>query len=39
VTANPHFALFGRGNVPWMVQTLIRRAAGPEGRKPRVIVG
>ncbi|MBX9584021.1 MAG: amino acid transporter [Gemmataceae bacterium] len=39
VTANLHFVLFGHGNVPWMVQTLIRRATVPENRKPRVIVG
>jgi len=39
VTANLHFVLFGHGNVPWMVHTLIRRAAVPEGRKPRVLVG
>jgi hypothetical protein len=39
VTANLHFVLFGHGNVPWMVQTLIRRAAVPEDRKPRVMVG
>jgi hypothetical protein len=39
VTANLHFVLFGHGNVPWMVYTLIRRAKVPEDRKPRVIVG
>jgi len=39
VTANLHFVLFGHGNVPWMVHTLIRRAAVPDARKPRVIVG
>jgi hypothetical protein len=39
VTANLHFVLFGHGNVPWMVQTLIRRADVSEERKPRVIVG
>ena len=39
VTANLHFVLFGHGNVPWMVHTLIRRADVPEDRKPRVIVG
>ena len=39
VTANLHFVLFGAGNVPWMVHTLIRRADVPEDRKPRVIVG
>ena len=39
VTANLHFVLFGSGNVPWMVHTLIRRSNVPEERKPRVIVG
>lgn len=39
VTANLHFVLFGHGNVPWMVHTLIRRAVVPDDRKPRVIVG
>ena len=38
VTANLHFVLFGTGNVPWMVYTLIRRADVPEDRKPRVVV-
>jgi hypothetical protein len=38
VTANLHFVLFGMGNVPWMVYTLIRRADVPEDRKPRVVV-
>ncbi|MBA4066150.1 MAG: amino acid transporter [Isosphaera sp.] len=38
VTANLHFVLFGSGNVPWVVYTLIRRAPVPEERKPRVVV-
>jgi hypothetical protein len=38
VTANLHFVLFGHGNVPWMVHTLIRRAPVPDDRKPRVVV-
>ena len=38
VSANLHFVLFGSGNVPWMVHTLIRRADVPEERKPRVVV-
>jgi hypothetical protein len=38
VTANLHFVLFGMGNVPWMVYTLIRRADVPDARKPRVVV-
>ena len=39
VSANLHFVLFGHGNVPWMVNTLIRGADIPAERKPRVIVG
>ncbi|HUR55445.1 MAG TPA: hypothetical protein VMZ71_15025, partial [Gemmataceae bacterium] len=39
VSANLHFVLFGHGNVPWMVNTLIRGADIPEDRKPRVVVG
>jgi len=39
ITANIHFVLFGSGNVPWMVYNLIRRAAVPDDRKPRVVVG
>jgi hypothetical protein len=38
VTANLHFVLFGMGNVPWMVHTLIRRADVPEERKPPVVI-
>ncbi|MBN9120935.1 MAG: hypothetical protein J0I06_17580 [Planctomycetes bacterium] len=38
VTANLHFVLFGMGNVPWMVYTLIRRADVPEDRKPPVVI-
>jgi hypothetical protein len=39
VSANLHFVLFGHGNVPWMVHSLITRAKVPEERKPPVIVG
>ncbi len=39
VTANIHFVLFGHGNVPWMVHTLIQRAPVALDKKPRVIVG
>lgn len=38
LTANVNFVLFGHGNVPWMVYTLIRRADVPEERKPRVVI-
>lgn len=39
LTANLHFLLFGHGNVPWMVQYLLRRAQRDPARRPRVIVG
>lgn len=39
VSANLHFVMFGHGNVPWLVYTLIRGSNVPEDRKPRVIVG
>ncbi len=39
LTANLSFVLFGHGNVPWMVYTLIRAADMPEEKKPRVMVG
>jgi hypothetical protein len=38
LTANLHFVLFGHGNVPWMVYTIVRRAKVSESRKPRVVV-
>lgn len=38
LTANLHFVLFGHGNVPWMVYTIVRRAKVKEDRKPRVVV-
>ncbi len=39
ITANLHFILFGHGNVPWLVYTLLRQSELPEGQKPRVVVG
>jgi len=39
LTANLHFVLFGHGNVPWMVYTLIRAADLPADKTPRVMVG
>lgn len=38
VTANLHFVLFGSGNIPWMVHTLIRKADVPDARKPHVVI-
>ena len=39
LAANLDFLLMGRGNVPWMVNHLIRRAEPDVKRRPRVIVG
>jgi hypothetical protein len=39
LTANLHFVLFGHGNVPWLVYTLIRASDLSADRKPRVLVG
>ena len=39
ITANLHFVLFGHGNVPWMVYTLLRQSDLPETQRPRVVVG
>lgn len=39
LTANLHFVLFGHGNVPWMVYTLLQKSDLPETQKPRVVVG
>jgi len=39
ITANLHFVLFGHGNVPWMVYTLLRQSDLPEAQRPRVVVG
>jgi hypothetical protein len=39
ITANLHFVLFGHGNVPWMVYTLLRQSDLPEKQRPRVVVG
>jgi hypothetical protein len=39
IEANVSFLLFGKGNVPWMVRELIRRAEPNPERQPKVIVG
>jgi hypothetical protein len=39
VSANLSFLLFGRGNIPWMVRQLIRKAQPDPERQPRVIIG
>jgi hypothetical protein len=39
ITANLHFVLFGHGNVPWLVYTLLRQSDLPESQRPRIVVG
>jgi hypothetical protein len=39
LAANLKFLLFGEGNVPWLVQDLLRRIELDHARRPRVIVG
>ena len=38
ITANLHFVLFGHGNVPWLVYTLLRSSDLPESQRPRVVI-
>jgi hypothetical protein len=39
LAANLNFLLWGEGNVPWMVQELVRRAQPNVDRRPRIVVG
>jgi hypothetical protein len=39
LAANLNFLLWGQGNVPWMVQELVRRAQPNPERRPRIVVG
>jgi hypothetical protein len=39
LAANLNFLLWGEGNVPWMVQELLRRAQPNPDRRPRIVVG
>ncbi|HJT33021.1 MAG TPA: hypothetical protein VJ783_13350 [Pirellulales bacterium] len=39
LAANLNFLLWGEGNVPWMVQHLVRRAQPEPARRPRIVVG
>ncbi len=39
LAANLNFLLWGQGNVPWMVQELVRRAQPHPERRPRIVVG
>jgi len=39
LAANLNFLLFGEGNIPWMVRSLIQQAEPNPQKRPRVIVG
>ncbi len=39
LAANLNFLLFGQGNIPWMVQDLIRRSEPNPAKRPRVFIG
>jgi hypothetical protein len=39
LAANLNFLLWGQGNVPWMVQELVRRVQPDAERRPRIVVG
>lgn len=39
LAANVNFLLFGEGNVPWMVRTLLQKAEADPEKRPRVIIG
>jgi hypothetical protein len=39
IEANISFLLFGKGNIPWMVRELIRRAEPNPERQPRIFIG
>ena len=39
LAANLNFLLFGQGNIPWMVRSLIQRAEPDAARRPRVLIG
>jgi hypothetical protein len=39
LAANVNFLLFGEGNIPWMVRSLIQKAEPNVDRRPHVIIG
>jgi hypothetical protein len=39
LAANLNFLLLGEGNIPWMVQALLRKAQPDPERRPRIVVG
>jgi len=39
LAANLNFLLFGKGNIPWMVRSLIQKAEPVASRQPQIVVG
>lgn len=39
MAANLNFLFLGQGNIPWMVQELVRKAEDNEAKRPRVVIG
>lgn len=39
LAANLNFLLFGKGNIPWMVNSLVCKAEPLADRRPRIVVG
>jgi hypothetical protein len=39
LAANLNFLLFGEGNIPWMVRSLLQKAELDPDRRPRVVIG
>jgi hypothetical protein len=39
LAANLNFLLFGKGNIPWMVNALVCKAEPTADRRPRIVVG
>jgi hypothetical protein len=39
LAANLNFLLLGEGNVPWLVNSLLRKAQPDPARRPRVVIG
>ena len=39
LAANLNFLLFGKGNIPWMVNALVCKAEPRQERRPRIVVG
>jgi len=39
LAANLNFLLFGKGNIPWMVRSLVQKAEPVAARQPQIVVG